>query len=264
MSKCIKQAYQLDIGAREEQQDSCGIIKNKYSTFLILGDGMGGHKGGAIASQTLLREAKKAYMNEKSSIQNVKAFFDSIIKATVSSLQHYIEEHPDTDPQTTCVLALIQNDKVYSGHIGDSRLYIIDDNSYTYRTKDHSVVQMLVGLGEISEEEMATHPDQNRLLKSLNTKKDIDVTFKEIDLPTETPNAVLICSDGFWEYVSVDDMRENIFHYPLSEGIGKMINIAKEKGGSGGDNISVAVCLNEKKVESTAQKIKNFLNKEIF
>jgi serine/threonine protein phosphatase PrpC len=260
----MKTNYLLNIGAREEQQDSCNIFKNEYSTFLVLGDGMGGHKGGAVASQTLLKEAQKLYSTIKTKIGNPQEFFQLIINNTILSLKEYIVEHPDTDPQTTCVLALIQDDKVYSGHIGDSRLYIFDNEDFLYRTKDHSVVQMLVNLEEITEEEMATHPDQNRLLKSVSTKKDVAATYKVIDLPKNRPNAVLICSDGFWEYVSVDEMKENLFHKDIKNALVNMVSLAKNRGGIGGDNISIAVYLHEEEIISTTQKIKNFLNKEIW
>lgn len=260
----MKTNYQLNTGAREEQQDSCDIFKNKYATLLVLGDGMGGHKGGAIASQTLVAEAKKAFGVLKGRVENPELFFNSIIKATVSTLKEYVEQNPDTDPQTTCIFALIQDNKIYSGHIGDSRLYVLDNDDYLFRTKDHSVVQMLVNMEEITEDEMATHPDQNKLLKSVSTKKDVEVTFKELDMPTNTPNAILACSDGFWEYISEDEMRTNLFDSDMKNGLVKMISLAKQRGGSTGDNISVAVCLTEKEVESTSQKIKNFLNKEIF
>jgi len=260
----MKTNYLLNIGAREEQQDSCNIFKNEYTTFLVLGDGMGGHKGGAVASQTLVHEAKKAFEILKDRVETPEVFFNSIVKATVSTLKKYVQENPDTDPQTTCVLALIQDGKIYSGHIGDSRLYILDNDDYMFRTKDHSVVQMLVNMEEITEDEMAMHPDQNKLLKSINSKKEVAITFKEITIPSQTPNAVLICSDGFWEYVSVEEMRENLFDINMKDGLIKMVSLAKSRGGTSGDNISVAVCLNEKEVETTTQKIKNFLNKEIF
>jgi serine/threonine protein phosphatase PrpC len=123
----IKTSYLLNIGAREQQQDSCNIFKNDYSTFLVIGDGMGGHKGGAVASQTLVQEAKELYSSIKEKIENPQEFFGLIVNNTILSLKKYAVEHPDTDPQTTCVLALIQDEKVYCGHIGDSRLYIFDN-----------------------------------------------------------------------------------------------------------------------------------------
>ncbi len=254
----MKTAYKLDIGGKDEQQDSCGVFRKIHSTFLVLGDGMGGHKGGAVASQTLLDYAKVAYNTEAGHIADPKSFFQSIIDSTVEALQAHRADHPDTDPQTTCVLVLIQDDIVYSMHIGDSRVYILDEREYEWRTKDHSVVQMLLSLGEITEEEMATHPDQNRLLKSLNAKKSTDATYKETSLPLGR-SVVLVCSDGFWEDVSVEEMRHSIFGKQIETSLEEMVLLAKERGKKrakeraekrgvhidreSGDNISVVVAL---------------------
>jgi len=260
----MKTYYQLNIGARKEQQDSCDIFKNQYSTLIALGDGMGGHKGGAVASQTLVAEAKKAFISQKTKILNPKEFFQTIINATSDSLQEYKNSHHDSDPRTTAVLVLIEDDKLYVAHIGDSRLYLYDENGLLFRTKDHSVVQMLFNMGEITEDEMATHPEQNKLLKSVSASKNVEVSYKEIDIDKNCLFFVLACSDGFWEYVKDNEMQALLSCKNLEKELEHLVSLAKTRGGSGGDNISVAVYLNDTKKESVSQKIKNFLNKEIF
>lgn len=250
----MKKAYRLDIGGRDEQQDSCGVFGKIHSTFLVLGDGMGGHKGGAIASQALLDRARVAYDIEAGHITNPQGFMQSIIDETTLALEAYRADHPDTDPQTTCVLALIQDGTLYTMHIGDSRVYILDERGYEWRTKDHSVVQMLLNLGEITEEEMGTHPDQNRLLKSLNSKKKVDGTFKTTPLPLGS-SAVLVCSDGFWEYLSVEEMREYLFGMELDNALTKMVSLTKQRAGAGGDNISVAVAIQNTQAHKSQKSI---------
>jgi len=242
----MKAICELDIGGRDEQQDSCKIFHKTYSTFIVLGDGMGGHKGGAVASKTLIYHSKLAYTLEAGHIVNPEKFFKSIIDNTMRALEAYRTENIDTDPQTTCVLVLIQDNNVYSMHIGDSRVYVLDDNKYHWRTKDHSVVQMLLNLGEITEDEMATHPDQNKLLKSLNSKKSVDGTFKITPLPYGR-SMVLVCSDGFWEYISIEEMRRYGFGMDIDKALSQMVSLAKQRGGVDGDNISIAVSLQETK-----------------
>ena len=256
----MRPIYKIDIGGRDEQQDSCEVFYKSYSTFLVLGDGMGGHKGGAKASKTLVEYAKLAYDSEVRNIAHPKAFFQSIVNHTMEALKSYREDHTDTDPQTTCVLVLIQDNMVYSMHIGDSRVYILDDGKYQWRTKDHSVVQMLLNLGEITEDEMATHPDQNRLLKSLNSKKEVDGTFKVTPLPNGK-SIVLVCSDGFWEYISVKEMRKYSFKMDIDKALSQMVSLAKQRGGVDGDNISVAVSMQEtqKKIKTSTIAIKTKL-----
>jgi serine/threonine protein phosphatase PrpC len=212
----------------------------------------------------LVQEAKKAYAFEKTLISQPKDFLQTVVDNTRKSLQLYVDKNPDTDPQTTCVLALVQDGIVYSAHIGDSRLYIFNEEGFVFRTKDHSVVQMLVNLGEITEEEMGTHPDQNRLLKSISCKKDVEISYKEIELSNEKTNVVFACSDGFWEYLSVEEMQKYLFSMSLDQALVKMVALTKERAGKSGDNISVAAFMSEKKVETTTQKIIKFLNKDIF
>jgi len=231
--------FLLNIGGRDEQQDACNVFKNKSSTLLALGDGMGGHSGGKVASETLIAEAKYAYSRHQGIIKNPKEFFQGIVDGTMSALTQYKEENPESDPHTTCVLALIQNNKLFVGHIGDSRMYLFINKKFEKRSRDHSVVQMLLNEGEITEEEMATHPDQNKLLKSISTRKEVKITVKEYDLPADKSNAVLICSDGFWEQITTDEMQSQLFKKPLKEALTTMVNTAKVRGGNEGDNISV-------------------------
>ena len=230
----------LNIGGREEQQDACDIFENGHSILLALGDGMGGHRGGKVASETLIAEAQYTYAQQKDIIPNPQKFFQDIVNGTISALKQYKEENPNSDPHTTCVFALIQNNRLFVGHIGDSRMYLFINKKFETRSRDHSVVQMLLNEGEISEEEMATHPDQNKLLKSISAKKEVKITVKEYDLPIDTSNAVLICSDGFWEQISKKEMLEELFNKPLNEVLNTMVLKAKKRGGLDGDNISVS------------------------
>ena len=246
-----------DKAGREEQQDHWEALENRYSKFLILGDGMGGHKGGAFASKTLVRRATEYYRKYgNSQIDYPDTFFQEIVDATTRDINQFISENPSTDPHTTCVLALVQDGKLYTGHIGDSRMYLFLDEMFTRRSKDHSVVQMLVNDGEISEEEMATHPDQNKLLKSIGGHKNVKITYKVDDFPKNTKNAVLICSDGFWEQISPDVMERGLFHEAtLKSVIDEMVSVARYNGGSDCDNISVVAYVQEKKMDIFSDKL---------
>jgi serine/threonine protein phosphatase PrpC len=229
----------LNQGGRDEQQDACAIFKNLDSILLVLGDGMGGHSGGKVASESLISEAKYVYSKQKGIIKNPKKLFQEIVNGTVLALKEYRRENNNSDPHTTCVLALIQNNRVYIGHIGDSRAYLFIDKEFVVRSRDHSVVQMLLNEGEITEEEMATHPDQNRLLRSISSRKEVKITFKEYKLPLNKSNAILLCSDGLWEQISIEEMQKQLFNKPLNSALRDMVMVAKKRGGKDGDNISV-------------------------
>lgn len=253
----------LDIGDREEQQDNCDVFVKDHQVLMVLGDGMGGHKGGAIASELLVREAGMAFLSKL----KPKLLMETIVQNTIEQMKLKKENDPNINPHTTCVMALINGKKLYFGHIGDSRLYYFKDSKFVKRTKDHSVVQMLVNMGEIEEHEMATHPDQNKLLKSLGTEKDVEITYAEESLDLSKNFAVLICSDGFWEYVSPKEMQEYLFTMDLDKALKVMVGIAKKRGGEGGDNISVAAYMHTPggaNDVSVLDKVKSFLSKELW
>ena len=205
--------------------------------MLVLADGMGGHLGGAIAAKILVELAKREFYSNK--VFN-KDFFENIIINTSKEILAYKNQNEQTDPHTTAVIAVITNEDIYYAHIGDSRLYLFNNTKLIKRTKDHSVVQMLFSMGEISEEEMATHPDQNKLLKNISSNmKSSKISYSTCKI-NEFEN-VILCSDGFWEFVKEEEMISALNSKNSKEEFGKLINLAKNRANEKSDNISLAV-----------------------
>jgi serine/threonine protein phosphatase PrpC len=102
----------------------------------------------------------------------------------------------------------IEDNQAWWAHVGDSRLYHFNRKKLLSRTKDHSIVQLLVDLERISEEEMATHPDQGRLLKGLGGDEPIKPDFGQATL--HAGDSLLLCSDGFWEQISPQKNAEKV------------------------------------------------------
>jgi len=201
-------------GGREENQDHFGHDSIDGKDCFVIADGLGGHRGGKLAAitavDTILDNFKKRqhqFGNSRKDIdENVNIFLrDSLLKA-----HREISEQSKTDPQfesmkSTCVILVIVKNHAYFTNIGDSRIYFIKNGEVVQKSRDHSVVQILQDMNEISEEDILGHPDKNRVLKALGMEDDFSVqTLSRKILKGEY---IILCTDGFWEYFTVKEIE---------------------------------------------------------
>ena len=210
----------------------------------IIADGMGGHKNGAVASGVAARTVaghliKKVYSHFLDIRQ--EPFNDSLQEIIGNAINEahksVIRYAPGGGTTFTC--ALIIGEQVTVGHIGDSRAYFIyPDGRIQKMTKDHSLVQRMVELGEITEEEASVHPQRNVLLKALGQSEHIYPDIQTHPLPKN--GYLMLCSDGFWGVVPESELITlvNNGDDPVVT-CSKMIEAANAHGGP--DNISVVL-----------------------
>ena len=108
--------------------------------------------------------------------------------------------------RTTLNVLLADEEKIFWSHIGDSRTYYFKDKNLVRRTFDHSVPQMLAAAGQISESDIRFHEDRNRLLKVLGVEGQKPAFESETPLKNEGNQQFLLCSDGFWELISEEQI----------------------------------------------------------
>lgn len=226
-----------DKGNREINEDSVGFSANDCGKCFVLCDGLGGHGMGDIASQLVV----KVFENQFKNTPDNSAFLPIAFEASQDLLlAEQIKRKCCKKMKTTATAVVCDNKNAYIGHIGDSRVYIFNNNKVLKRTKDHSVPQMLVLTGEITEDEIRNHPDRSIILKVLGVEWD-DKNYELMKpLPLKKCQAFLLCSDGFWELI-----HENVMSSLLSESkspkewILKMVDIVEENGkGINMDNFS--------------------------
>ncbi|MCA1030221.1 protein phosphatase 2C domain-containing protein [Bacillus timonensis] len=231
-------------GGRRYNEDSCSCISLQHFHIWIVADGMGGHQGGEFASKlaidTILNGFKQIEtLNEET--------IDSLFKeANHAILTIQKEKLLLQKMQTTIVLLITDGLSTFIAHVGDSRCYFFRNGRFVTRTQDHSVVQKLVNLGEISEQEIRYHEDRNKILKSLGSNEKIKPTIKKAEGPMQPGDAYLLCTDGFWEYVVETEMEIDFYksHTP-EEWLKRMELRLLKRAKTKHDNYSaIAVCIN--------------------
>lgn len=246
-----------DIGkARDMNQDNFyAATENDEIKLFILADGMGGYKGGEIASSVAIYSAQNYICNnfkeipkEKNDI--LKLITDSIEYANLMVYERSKEEPELKDMGTTLDVCLVYGNKVYIGHVGDSRVYRIRKNIIRKLTTDHSYVQKLVKEGTITKEEADTHPKKNMLIKAIgcNSLVEPDVMCKGF----LKDDIILMCSDGLTNMLKDDQIYKTLLENSENP-VAALINSANREGGM--DNITVIILDNiEKESEKSNEK----------
>ena len=230
---------------REINQDYFYISNSLDEVQLyILADGMGGYNGGEIASKLAVQTAKNYIQNNFKDIEKDK---DSIIQLLGSSMEYanmVVYEKSKENPElqgmgTTLEICLIYNNKVYIGHVGDSRIYRIRKQFIRKLTQDHSYVQKLVKEGTITKEQAAHHPQKNMLMKALGCN-----AFVEPDVMVKgflKDDILIICSDGLTNLVDQETIYE-MASKNIEQATKDLVKLANDRGGY--DNITVVIIKN--------------------
>lgn len=232
-----------DIGkAREINQDYYSIPKPEDSLQLfILADGMGGYNGGEIASSLATASAKSYIENNFDKIEHNKEAILELIKNAIEYANMVVFEKSKQEPNlegmgTTLDICFIYNNKVYVGHVGDSRIYRIRGEIIRKLTKDHSYVQQLVEDGKITREEAEHHPKKNMLLKALGCTAMVEPDLRARNI--ETGDILLMCSDGLTNMVEEKEIYRVVRENPETAAQ-VLVELANVAGGY--DNITVVI-----------------------
>ena len=243
----IKAYAKSDIGkVREINQDAYYISDSLDQVQLyMLADGMGGYNGGEIASKLAIQSAKSYIENNFKEIEKDK---ESIIQLVGSSMEYanmvvYEKSKESKELEgmgTTLELCLSYGNKIYIGHVGDSRIYRVRKNIIRMLTTDHSYVEKLVKEGTITREEAENHPKKNMLMKALGC-----TPYVEPDVTTKgflKEDAIVLTSDGLTNMVTNQEIYD-IVTKDLDNASTKLIKLANDRGGY--DNITVVIVYND-------------------
>ena len=237
----MKGYAKTDIGkAREKNQDYYYIPSSQDDLQLfILADGMGGYNGGEVASKLATESLKKYIQNNFENIEKSKEKILELIGNAMEYANMVVYEKSKEEKElegmgTTLEVCLIYNNKVYLGHVGDSRIYRIRKEVIRKLTKDHSYVQQLVEDGKITREEANHHPKKNMLLKALGCTPYVEPDVRARNF--EKNDVLLMCSDGLTNMVDDSKIYQTVKENPETAPE-RLIQFANDAGGY--DNITV-------------------------
>lgn len=197
---------QTSIGGRKVNEDCANCFQAPVGDCFILCDGLGGHGFGDIASQLVCAEFERSVVNTTKS-DPISVLSEALLAAQAALHEKQKEMRCERAMLTTaCALIVTPEQFVYS-YIGDSRIYFFDEKRGYVRTMDHSVPQMLVASGLIAERAIRKHPDRSRILRAMGTEwESIPFEVAVRERPAMGKGAVLLCTDGLWEWVLEREM----------------------------------------------------------
>ncbi|MCD7866970.1 MAG: Stp1/IreP family PP2C-type Ser/Thr phosphatase [Clostridiales bacterium] len=230
-----------DVGQKRKMNQDYVFVSGSpvghLPNLFTVADGMGGHNAGDYASshavQTLVNEIR-----EDADFNPVKVIRHAIETANTEILDKASGDVNLRGMGTTIVVATIVDNYIYAANVGDSRLYVIKDGIRQI-TRDHSLVQEMVRMGELDAGEARNHPDKNIITRAVGAEKNIDIDF--FDLRIEEGCTVLMCSDGLSNMVE-DSKMEEIIQMPgadINEKGNALLQEANRNGGK--DNIAIVL-----------------------
>ncbi|MBQ9699466.1 MAG: Stp1/IreP family PP2C-type Ser/Thr phosphatase [Lachnospiraceae bacterium] len=226
---------------RHTNQDFVYVSEEKVGNLpnvLIVADGMGGHKAGEVASELAVNAVLSSIKS------NRKRDKITIIEQAISEANDKVLEMASSDEKykgmgTTIVVATVVENNLYVANVGDSRLYLIDDEIKQI-TRDHSLVQEMVSIGELDKESAKTHSRKNVITRAVGVEKKLMADFFEVEVKEN--NKILLCSDGLSNMVDDSELKAIIKECTsetLETTVHKLIDAANGNGGL--DNIAVVL-----------------------
>lgn len=214
----------------------------EFGLFLVA-DGMGGHRAGEVASAISVRTVAR-YLTEKTILN----LFEIDPPSDIDPLQDLLREALETANQTvvarvpgggtTMTAAVLLGSQITIGHVGDSRAYVFSDGETQVITRDHSLVERLRELGQLTEDEAAIHPQRNVLYRAIGQGANLEVDVSTIPVPRD--GHLLICSDGLWSVISEAEIERIVADalHP-QQACDELVRAANAAGGP--DNITAVL-----------------------
>lgn len=239
----MRSFYLTDNGkVRDHNEDSVIILKNANDEYILaIADGMGGHRAGEVASSIAISYLGKLFQETFYNLTKDEAilWINDMVTEINTQIFKYEESHQEsTGMGTTLVLAIYTKDYLLFGNIGDSSGFVMKDKKLHKITVDHSLVNLLVEAGEITEEEAKDHPRKNVLMRALGASPEIEADIFDV-IEKDNVTGIFLASDGLTNMLDASKIEDVLnSNEEIEERVVSLIQKANNAGGM--DNISIA------------------------
>ncbi len=233
-----------DIGKkRKNNEDAAYCAKSQYGIFLIVCDGMGGHRKGEVASKMVIDSLSLPFCSARHVFSTFRGKFFLSHHSKKVNKEIYRRAVSDDDYRemgTTESAALVCEDGTCIFSVGDSRVYSFSKTTgLTQVTKDQSYVGMLFETGRISKADMKNHPQRNLLTNAVGLNANL-TNYEEFVISNDSYDSLLLCTDGLYNMISEEDMTEVLSSALSTEEKAKeLLSRALDAGGN--DNVAIII-----------------------
>lgn len=243
----VELASLTDLGMQREQNEDNFLylepeddedFANK-GRLLLVADGMGGHKGGEVASGIAAEALREAFLTADA--EDAKTI---LLRGFSEAQRQIVARGSESDDLsgmgTTCTAVILRDGELTFGHIGDSRLYLLRSGILTQLTEDHTLVHQLVKGGALSKDEAEAFEQKNVLTAALGMRTDeVAADFSEAPLPLEPGDTLIVSSDGLHGLIGDDEIAKTADSMTPDDACRALLKLAIERGGP--DNITVQI-----------------------
>lgn len=223
-----------DPGSRIENEDSISSVQKVDTVLAMVADGLGGMGNGAEASSIMVKTLRE-YVDSDSIDDDILCEAIQLANEQIFNL-HTEENHM----MTTIAVVWSNSETAFAATVGDTRIYQFRDHKIIFQSADHSVAQMAVFSGKIRKEDMRSFPQRNRILRAVGSEKSVRIDVCELSVQAE--DLFLICSDGFWEQITENEMEELSVRYTAPENwLDEMKRLVLSRQTARSDNHSAVV-----------------------
>lgn len=239
---------ETDIGkSRTVNQDAyMARLLDDTAAFAVVCDGMGGANAGNVASskaaKAVYEYVMRSWQEGMSDSQIKKLLCSAVMSANVEIYDSSQADEELKGMGTTVVAVIMINNVAHIVHVGDSRAYLVSNDTLSQITTDHSMVQKMIESGQLTADEARLHPKKNVITRALGVAEDVNIDYNEISCSKD--DMLLICTDGLSNMVESNDILRVVSENKTENIAAALVSEANNNGGS--DNITTVIISNKK------------------